>query len=108
PENCQPLTSNRMFLAGETGDVAARARKARDKTAGGRVGDRNKYNRDSAGLPLQCTRRFAAHSYNDIRDRAHQVRHVRANVARITIAPAVLDADIATVYPPRFREFFRK
>jgi hypothetical protein len=53
-EQLQPFAGHRRLHSDETGDVAARLRKARDETAADRIGNVHKHNGDGTRLLQQA------------------------------------------------------
>ena len=104
-EQLQPLAGHRWLNIGETGNVAARPRKARDEAAADRIG--NVHENDGDGARMLQHRRGGGRAMrkNQVGPQRDEVLGESLHRRRIAgCRPASVDPDVAVLHPPKLLE----
>src|ERR1700722_10020922 len=103
-----PFAGDCTFQNGETGEVAARLRHARDITAADRIADQDEYNRYRAGFLLddRCDQVRTRHDH--VRRHADQLLGEAPRLVGIAAGPADLELHIASRRPTQAPESLLK
>ena len=99
-EQLQPLAGYRRLEHGETGDVTARPREARDEAAADRIGNDRENDRDGARLLQQSRSVGRALRKNEVGLKGDEF--LRESLYRLRVAgcrPARVDPDVAALRP---------
>src|SRR5262245_53463134 len=98
-EYLKPLATHRRFVAGKTGDVAARTSKTCNKAAANRVADTDKHDRYISGDRLEHREREVGVCHGDIGRTRYELCRPDPHLLRIVVPPLQLHKEVATIPP---------
>src|ERR1700730_10173609 len=103
-----PFSGDCILQNGETGEVAARLRHARDITAADRIADQDEYDWYGAGFLLHDRRDQVRTRHNHVRCHADQLFGEAPRLVGIATGPADIELDIAARRPTQTAESLLK
>src|SRR5262249_62285193 len=103
-EYLKPLATHRRFVAGETGDIAARTSKTCNKAATDRIADTDKHDRYISRDRLEQRERAVGVCHGDIGRTRYELCRPDSHLLRIVVPPLHLHKEVATLPPPELVE----
>src|SRR5262245_19697419 len=100
-EQLHPLAGHRGFEIGESGDVTAGTREARDKALADGVGYRHEYDWNVAGLPQYGCHHGTGVGHDHVGSQLDQFFGELPHKYRIVGSPAVLNPKVAALQPSK-------
>src|SRR6516165_2368720 len=99
-QQLHPLSSHRGLEIGESGDVTARMREARDESLADRVRYRDEYDWNAAGLTHKGCHDGTGACYDKLTSQLDQLFGELPYKDRIVGSPAVINGKVAILRPP--------
>src|SRR5262249_12996756 len=100
--------SEAEFHRGKAGDIAARARQARDHAHADRVADLREHDGHGAGRLLQCLNAWGGRGQNDVRRERQKLLGISVKEKGVARCTAIVDPAVAPLRPPSLLQVLYK